>query len=201
MIIVTNKTIEPFSLLDINGMAAQAGYALKYRVPLDTDQYPCYVNRRGVGKKAAEPFPCNDAYTFAYAHQLYWKNRAPIVEFANGAIADSNITNATVGHEPITISTASLNQKIKAEEAKSPEAGEQSQVAKDPPAFATQKTQETIIEKRPTEKSDGAGRGTEESEKEKQPIKFKKPISHNLGVLVRTFNEIHSRKGMTEAEN
>lgn len=65
---MSNKTIEPFALWDLPGMAAKAGYSLKYQVKFDADMYPGYENRRGIGKNAGQRFPCEDAVTFAFAH-------------------------------------------------------------------------------------------------------------------------------------
>lgn len=70
---MSNKTIEPFALWDLPGMAKKAGYELKYRIPFDADHYPGYQNRKGIGKNAGKQFECDDAYTYAFAHEAYWK--------------------------------------------------------------------------------------------------------------------------------
>lgn len=81
---MSNKTIDPFGKWDLPGMAAKAGYALKYKFPFNATNYPGYENRKGIGKNAAKRFPCEDAYTFAFAHEAYWKNKAPILQGNNG---------------------------------------------------------------------------------------------------------------------
>ena len=78
MIIMSHKTIEPFSNHDVPGMAKKAGYSLKYEVPFNKDHYPGYLNRRGAGTHAGKTFPCNDAITFAFVREKYWQNKAPI---------------------------------------------------------------------------------------------------------------------------
>ena len=50
---MSNKTIEPFSLWDLPGMAAKAGYEVKQEIKFNADDYPGYENRRGIGKNAA----------------------------------------------------------------------------------------------------------------------------------------------------
>lgn len=57
-------------------MAQNAGYNLKYNMNFNQDMYPGYENRRGIGKNAGQKFPCNDAMTFAFAHQKYWQQAA-----------------------------------------------------------------------------------------------------------------------------
>lgn len=49
LIIVTHKTIEPFSLWDVPGLAAKNGFALKQSIKFDLDHYPGYFNRKGAG--------------------------------------------------------------------------------------------------------------------------------------------------------
>ena len=68
MIIMSNKNIPPFSNWDLPGMAQKAGYALKYKYTFNANMYPGYENRRGIGKNAGKRFPCEDAVTFAFAH-------------------------------------------------------------------------------------------------------------------------------------
>ena len=49
-IVITHKTIEPFSLWDIPGLAQKTGYRLFATHKFSIDQYPGYFNRRGAGK-------------------------------------------------------------------------------------------------------------------------------------------------------
>ena len=64
MVIITNKSIEPFSLWDIEGMGKEVGLQLDIKEPFSIDNYPGYQNRRGAGKRAAKRFPCDDAVLY-----------------------------------------------------------------------------------------------------------------------------------------
>lgn len=53
MIIVTSKTDQPFSHLDLPNLAKKASLNLKHEVKYDAEMYPLYENRRGDGSKSA----------------------------------------------------------------------------------------------------------------------------------------------------
>ena len=49
-VVISHKTIEPFSLWDIPGIAKEAGFTLIETIPFNKNSYPGYLNRRGAGK-------------------------------------------------------------------------------------------------------------------------------------------------------
>ena len=62
MIVITNKSIEPFSLWNIPALAEKAGdLELVFKIPFDFDSYPGYQNRKGAGKNAGKRFSCEQA--------------------------------------------------------------------------------------------------------------------------------------------
>ena len=66
---MSNKTIEPFSLWDLPGMAEKAGLTLRHDMLFEPKMYPLYENRKGIGKNAATKFPCDDAVTYAFGRK------------------------------------------------------------------------------------------------------------------------------------
>lgn len=72
LIIMSNKTIEPFSLWDLPGMAEKAGLILRHDMVFEPRMYPLYENRKGIGKNAATKFPCDDAVTYAFGRKSDW---------------------------------------------------------------------------------------------------------------------------------
>ena len=66
LVVVTHKTIEPFSIWNIPGIAQSKGYTLQATYKFDVDQYPGYLNRRGAGKQGGKRFPCEDAVTYVF---------------------------------------------------------------------------------------------------------------------------------------
>eukprot|EP00941_MAST-03F_sp_MAST-3F-sp1_P004540 g4540.t1 len=66
LVIITNKSIEPFSLWNIPKMAKAYGFNHFIEESFNIDDYPGFQNRRGAGKRAAKRFPCNDAKLYAF---------------------------------------------------------------------------------------------------------------------------------------
>lgn len=57
MVLMAHKTVEPFSIWNIPGIAEKNGYESAETRPFDIDEYPGYENRRGAGKNGAKKFP------------------------------------------------------------------------------------------------------------------------------------------------
>jgi len=66
MVVVTQSMRGPFGNCDLIGIAAAAGYTLKYEFPFSKRQYPGYQFRSDSGKHAANRFDCSSAMTYAF---------------------------------------------------------------------------------------------------------------------------------------
>lgn len=63
---MAHKTVEPFSIWNIVGIAQKNKYILKSQLPFNIDDYPGYENRRGAGKNGGKRFPIEDAVQYVF---------------------------------------------------------------------------------------------------------------------------------------
>ena len=63
-VVISHKTILPFSNWKIPEIAEERGYILEETIPFDPKCYPGYINRKGQGKNGAKRFPSSDAVTY-----------------------------------------------------------------------------------------------------------------------------------------
>lgn len=64
---MAHKTIEPFSIWNIRGIAQANQYKMVSMEPFNMDDYPGYENRRGAGKNGAKRFPIEDAVQYVFS--------------------------------------------------------------------------------------------------------------------------------------
>lgn len=63
---MAHKSIQPFSIWDIAGIAQANNYKVMSRDKFNIDDYPGYENRRGAGKNGAKKFPIDDAVQYVF---------------------------------------------------------------------------------------------------------------------------------------
>ena len=64
---MAHKTVEPFSIWNLPGLAEKNGYKLEESYPFKIQDYPGYENRRGAGKNGGKRFPMEDAVQYIFS--------------------------------------------------------------------------------------------------------------------------------------